>query len=197
MIKVDRIIVVEGRYDKIKLSSIVDGVIIETSGFGIFKDKEKQRLLRRLAEEKGIVILTDSDSAGFMIRSFLASIIPNKYIVNAYIPDISGKERRKASPSKEGKLGVEGISTEVLIQSLQKAGIGCTLIEKPHKKSVTNMDLFEDGLMGGADSKVKRLRLLKYLDLPERMSTKAMLEVINSIMTYDEYKASVKACKED
>lgn len=196
MIKVDKIIVVEGKYDKIKLSSIVDGVIIETSGFGIFKDKEKQKLLRRLAVEKGLLILTDSDSAGFMIRSFLSSIVPNEYITNAYIPDIFGKERRKDAPSKEGKLGVEGVSPEIIIQALQNVGVGCSVSEKSSVNSVTNMDLYDDGLTGGPDSKEKRKSLLRYLDLPERMSTKSMLEVINAIMTYDEYKMAVSDCLE-
>lgn len=196
MIDIDRIIVVEGKYDKIKLSSIINGVIIETEGFGIFKDKEKQRMLRNLAPKKGIVILTDSDSAGFVIRSFLTSIIPNEYIINAYIPDIFGKEKRKETPSKEGKLGVEGVSPEVIVSALEKAGVCCT--ESPAKLSrqVTSTDLFEDGISGSAESKVKRLQLLKYLDLPERMSKNAMLDIINSFMTYDEYKIAVKKSKE-
>lgn len=196
MIKVNKIIVVEGKYDKIKLSSIVDGVVIETSGFGIFKDKEKQKLIRRLAAEKGLLILTDSDSAGFMIRSFLSSIVPNEYITNAYIPDVFGKEKRKDTQSKEGKLGVEGVSTEILIQALQRAGVCCSVTETSSQRMVTNVDLFEDGLSGGSDSKVKRLKLLRYLDLPERMTTKALLQVINSIMTYDEYKKAVCDCME-
>lgn len=196
MIKIDKIIVVEGKYDKIKLSSIVDGVIIETSGFGIFKDKEKQKLIRRLAEEKGLLVLTDSDSAGFIIRSFLSSIVPNEYITNAYIPDVFGKEKRKEAPSKEGKLGVEGVSPEILVQALQNAGIGCSVSDNASAKKVTNLDLFEDGLTGGSDSKDKRLKLLRYFDLPERMTTKAMLEVINTIMTYDDYKKAIKDCLE-
>ena len=197
MIKIDKIIVVEGKYDKIKLSSIVDGVIIETSGFGIFKDKDKQKLLRRLAAEKGLLILTDSDSAGFMIRSFLTSIVPNEYITNAYTPDVFGKEKRKDAPSKEGKLGVEGVSSEIIIRALNKAGVGCSVTDAVPSKEVTNIDLFEDGLAGGADSKEKRKKLLRYLDLPERMSSKSMLEIINSIMTYSEYKIAVRKCMEE
>jgi ribonuclease M5 len=196
MIKINKIIVVEGKYDKIKLSSIVDGVIIETSGFGIFKDKEKQKLIRRLAAEKGLLILTDSDSAGFMIRSFLSSIVPNEYITNVYIPDIFGKEKRKEAPSKEGKLGVEGVSSEILIQALQKAGVSSSSSESSSHKKVTNVDLFEDGFSGGTDSREKRLKLLRFLELPERMTTKALLQVINSIMTYDEYKKAVCDCME-
>ena len=196
MIKINKIIVVEGKYDKIKLSSIVDGVIIETSGFGIFKDKEKQKLIRRLAAEKGLLILTDSDSAGFMIRSFLSSIVPSEYITNVYIPDIFGKEKRKEAPSKEGKLGVEGVSSEILIQALQKAGVSSSSSESSSHKKVTNVDLFEDGFSGGPDSREKRLKLLRFLELPERMTTKALLQVINSIMTYDEYKKAVCDCME-
>ncbi len=192
MIKVDKIIVVEGRYDKIKLSSFIDGVIVETSGFGIFKDREKQNLLRKLAEKKGLVILTDSDSAGFVIRSFISSIVPNACIVNAYIPDIYGKEKRKDEPSKEGKLGVEGVSPEIIIKALVQAGAVCTETFDNNGKKVTNLDFFEDGLNGVKNSKLRRLQLLKYLGLPERMSAKAMLEIINSFMTYDEYKQALK-----
>ncbi len=191
MIKVNKIIVVEGRYDKIKLSSFIDGVIIETSGFGIFKDKEKQSLLRHLAEKKGLVILTDSDSAGFVIRSFISSIIPNEYIANAYIPDLYGKEKRKDSPSKEGKLGVEGVNPEVIVKALTQAGAICTEAFAQNNKKVTNLDLYNDGLSGTGDSKSKRLKLLKYLGLPERMTSKAMLQIINSFMTYDEYKKAL------
>ena len=188
MIKVDQIIIVEGRYDKIKLSSLIDGIIIETDGFGIFKNKEKQKLIRKLAETKGIVILTDSDSAGFVIRNFITSIVPKEYITNVYIPDIFGKEKRKDSPSKEGKLGVEGVSAEVLKEAFKKAGIGISNSKITEKKVITTVDLYDDGLIGGADSKQKRAALLKMLELPERMSTKAMLDVLNTFLTYDEYK---------
>lgn len=197
MIKVDRVVIVEGRYDKIKLSSVIDGVIIETEGFGIFKNKEKQKLIRKAAEEKGIVILTDSDSAGFVIRSFISSIVPNEYIVNAYIPDILGKEKRKDTPSKEGKLGVEGVSQDIIINALKQAGIGCEKSTLTDKKSVTVTDIYEDGLSGSKDSKQKRQKLLKYLDLPERMTTGAMLEIINLFMTYEDYKKAVSAIREE
>lgn len=188
MIKVDQIIIVEGRYDKIKLSSLIDGIIIETDGFGIFKNKEKQKLIRKLAETKGIVILTDSDSAGFIIRNFITSIVPKEYITNVYIPDIFGKEKRKDSPSKEGKLGVEGVSAEVLEEAFKKAGIGILNSKITEKKVITTVDLYDDGLIGGVDSKQKRAALLKMLELPERMSTKAMLDILNTFLTYDEYK---------
>lgn len=192
MIKIDKVIIVEGRYDKIKLSSMIDGIIIETEGFGIFKDKDKQKLIRKLAETKGIAILTDSDSAGFVIRNFITSIVPKEYITNVYIPDIYGKEKRKDSPSKEGKLGVEGISAEILKEAFKKAGIGVSQSETNERKKITLNDFFDDGLTGDTQSKRKRTDLLKKLDLPERMSTKAMLDILNTFITYDEYKKLVE-----
>lgn len=193
MIKIDKVIIVEGRYDKIKLSSMIDGIIIETEGFGIFKDKDKQKLIRKLAETKGIAILTDSDSAGFVIRSFITSIVPKEYITNVYIPDIYGKEKRKDSPSKEGKLGVEGVSAEILKEAFKKAGIGVSQSETNERKKITLNDFFDDGLTGDTQSKRKRTDLLKKLDLPERMSTKAMLDILNTFITYDEYKKLVES----
>lgn len=193
MIKIDKVIIVEGRYDKIKLSSMIDGIIIETEGFGIFKDKDKQKLIRKLAETKGIAILTDSDSAGFIIRNFITSIVPKEYITNVYIPDIYGKEKRKDSPSKEGKLGVEGISAEILKEAFKKAGIGVSQSETNERKKITLNDFFDDGLTGDTQSKRKRTDLLKKLDLPERMSTKAMLDILNTFITYDEYKKLVES----
>lgn len=193
MIKIDKVIIVEGRYDKIKLSSMIDGIIIETEGFGIFKDKDKQKLIRKLAETKGIAILTDSDSAGFVIRNFITSIVPKEYITNVYIPDIYGKEKRKDSPSKEGKLGVEGVSTEILKKAFKKAGIGVSQSKSNERKKITLNDFFDDGLTGDTQSKRKRTDLLKKLDLPERMSTKAMLDILNTFITYDEYKKLVES----
>ncbi len=193
MIKIDKVIIVEGRYDKIKLSSMIDGIIIETEGFGIFKDRDKQKLIRKLAETKGIAILTDSDSAGFVIRNFITSIVPKEYITNVYIPDIYGKEKRKDSPSKEGKLGVEGVSAEILKEAFKKAGIGVSQIETNVRKKITLNDFFDDGLTGDTQSKRKRTDLLKKLDLPERMSTKAMLDILNTFITYDEYKKLVES----
>ena len=193
MIKIDKVIIVEGRYDKIKLSSMIDGIIIETEGFGIFKDKDKQKLIRKLAETKGIAILTDSDSAGFVIRNFITSIVPKEYITNVYIPDIYGKEKRKDSPSKEWKLGVEGISAEILKEAFKKAGIGVSQSETNERKKITLNDFFDDGLTGDTQSKRKRTDLLKKLDLPERMSTKAMLDILNTFITYDEYKKLVES----
>ncbi|MBQ8783029.1 MAG: DUF4093 domain-containing protein [Clostridia bacterium] len=191
MLKTDRIIIVEGKYDKIKLSSIIDAVIIETDGFGIFKDKQKQKLLRMLADKKGLVILTDSDSAGFTIRNFICGFVPKEKIINAYIPDVFGKERRKEAPSKEGKLGVEGVSPEIIKSALEQAGVLCEEDNQTEKRTVTKTDFYLDGLTGGADSKEKRLALLKHLSLPERMTTNSLIDIINSFMTYDDYKQAI------
>lgn len=191
--QVKQAVIVEGKYDKIKLSGFLDAIILETDGFQIFKDKAKQKLIRRLAEQRGIIILTDSDSAGFLIRSFLCGITDPKHITNVYIPDIFGKEKRKDAPSCEGKLGVEGVPTEVLLEAFHKAGIDCEHAESvTPRRLVTKTDLFEDGLSGGTDSAGKRKALLKALDLPEHMSANAMLQLINSFMTYEDYKAVVE-----
>ena len=193
MLKTDKIIVVEGRYDKIKLSSLIDAVIIETEGFSIFRDKEKQKLLRKLAENKEIVVLTDSDSAGFVIRNFIGNIVPHNKIINAYIPDVYGKEKRKAVSSKEGKLGVEGVSADIIREALAKAGVVCRDSGEEKRRVVTKNDFYFDGLTGSDGSKEKRLALLKYLDLPERLTTNAMLDIINSYMTYDDYKTAINS----
>ncbi len=194
MIKINQAVIVEGKYDKIKLSSILDAVIIETDGFGIFKDKEKQKFIRMIARKKGIIVLTDSDSGGFVIRSFLSGIVDSDKITHVYIPDIFGKEKRKAAPSKEGKLGVEGIDKEIILEAFRKAGITSENVtaESNGKPEVTKTDLFEDGICGKENSSEKRKQLLKKLALPERMSANAMLKVINSYLTYDDYKNAIK-----
>ncbi|HIS05438.1 MAG TPA: DUF4093 domain-containing protein [Candidatus Fimenecus stercoravium] len=198
MIRIRQAVIVEGKYDQIRLSSLVDTVILTTEGFGVFKDKEKQKLLRRLAYERGLVVLTDSDSAGFVIRSFLNGIVEPQYITNVYIPDVFGKEKRKAAPSKEGKLGVEGMRTEQLLEAFRKAGVTAETGDAPHeRREVTKTDLYEDGLSGGQDSARKRRRLLRALDFPERMNANAMLKLINTCMTYAEYKAAVERLAEE
>ena len=184
MIKVNEVIVVEGRYDKNTLSQIVDGTIIETEGFGIFSDKEKLALFRRLAETRGLVVLTDSDGAGFLIRNYLKGAIDPKYVKHAYIPDISGKEKRKSAPSKEGKLGVEGMSRELIIAALVNAGVSVDEAEGGKGKDpITKTDLYEAGLSGGRGSADKRQKLLKKLELPAKLSPNAMLDVLNALMT--------------
>lgn len=192
MIKIDKPIIVEGKYDVIKLSRIVDTLIIKTDGFGIFKDKEKQQLLRRLAGEKGIIVLTDSDSAGFLIRKFLKSSIPDEQITHVYIPDIYGKEKRKTQAGKEGKLGVEGISESVLLDALKKAGVICSETDTEERRLITNIDLYEAGLMGRDNSKEKRVKLMKSLALPERLSTSSLLKILNTFVTYEEFTEKLK-----
>lgn len=196
MIKIKQAVIVEGKYDKIRLESLIDATIIQTDGFAIFKDKEKQQLIRRLAEKNGILVLTDSDSAGFRIRSFLGGSIPKENVVHAYIPDVLGKERRKDAPSKEGKIGVEGMRTQALVQALGKAGVLYEESEEPIKR-VEMIDLYEDGLSGGENSQAKKAALLKKLDLPERLSTSSFLQLINTFMTYDEYKSAVEECRKE
>jgi ribonuclease M5 len=192
MIKTDKAIIVEGKYDIIKLSNIVDGIIIKTDGFGIFKDKEKQLLLRRLAKEKGIIVLTDSDSAGFLIRKFLKSSIPDEQITHVYIPDVYGKEKRKLQAGKEGKLGVEGISEEILLEAFRKAGVNCEESDKEERHLITNIDLYDQGLMGKDNSKEKRQKLMKALSLPERLSTSSFLKILNTFVTYEEFIEKLK-----
>ena len=198
MIKIKQAVIVEGKYDKIKVSNILDTLIIETDGFGIFKDKNKQKLIRRLAEARGILILTDSDSAGFTIRSFLNGIVPQEQLVNVYIPDIFGKEKRKSEPSKEGKLGVEGVKSDVIIDALKKAGVEFDVgTEKQiNTHPVTKTDFFLDGLSGGKGSAEKRARFLKQLDLPEHLSSNSMLKLINSFMDFDDYKREIQKLNE-
>ncbi len=196
MIKLDRPIIVEGKYDIIKLSNLIDGLIIKTDGFGIFRDKEKQRLLRRLADEKGIIVLTDSDSAGFLIRNFIKSAVPEDKITHVYIPDIYGKEKRKTEKSKEGKLGVEGIEETILLEAFKKAGVFCNESENKERRLITNIDLYEWGLSGRDYSRKKRTALLKKLDLPERMSTSSIVKILNTFVTYEEFIKTVKELSE-
>jgi len=183
MRKVKEVIVVEGRYDKNTLSQVVDAVILETAGFGIFNDAAKRRLLKTMAEQRGLIVLTDSDGAGFLIRNHIRGCVDPKLVKHAYIPDIYGKERRKAKTSKEGKLGVEGMRPEVLLDALERAG--ATFDDSPvdaRPERITKADLYARGLSGGEGSAEKRRQLLKRLNLPERMSADAMLDVLNALM---------------
>ena len=186
MVKIREAILVEGRYDKNTLSQIVDAPILETSGFGIFKDKKQMALLRQVAENRGLIVFTDSDGAGFVIRNHIKSAIPGKYLKHAYIPDIMGKERRKAAPGKEGKLGVEGMSREIILEALRKCGATFDDGQSPKRNRITKQDLMELGLSGGQDSAAKRLKLLKKLNLPEHMSANAMLQALDLLYTLDE-----------
>lgn len=186
MIHIEQAIIVEGKYDKIKLSSVIDGVIIVTDGFGIFKDKEKMSLIRAYALKTGIIILTDSDSAGFKIRNYLKGSVDGK-IINVYIPDVFGKERRKEKASKEGKLGVEGIDPEIILDAFKKAGVVFSQRDDDASR-ITRLDLYNDGFSGGKDSSLKRKKLLKHLGLPELLSVSGMLDILNSMFTPEEYR---------
>ena len=192
MVKIREVIVVEGRYDKNTLAQIVDATILETSGFGIMKDKAQLSLLRKAAKTRGLIVMTDSDGAGFVIRNFLKGAIDPQYVKHAYIPDIYGKEKRKASPGKEGKLGVEGMRPETVLEALRRAGATIEGETVTDTHSLTKQDLMELGLSGGADSSKKRLALLKRLELPERMSANAMLQALNLLYSREELLELVK-----
>ena len=194
MVKIREAIVVEGRYDKNTLSQIVDAPIFQTDGFGIFRDREKMRLLRRTAEKLGLIVFTDSDGAGFVIRSHIKSAIPEKYLKHAYIPDIPGKEKRKAAPGKEGKLGVEGLPPEILLDALRRAGATIEGEDSPGNKGITKQDLMERGLSGGDNAGAKRQQLLKKLGLPERMSANAMLQALNLLCSLEELDVLLEQC---
>ena len=187
MVKIKEAIVVEGRYDKNTMSQIVDAPILETSGIGIFKDKQQMKLLRQIAEKRGLIVFTDADGAGFVIRNHIKSAIPGKYLKHAYTPDIFGKERRKAAPGKEGKLGVEGMRPEIIVEALQKAG--ATIEGETDKRTVqeiTKADLVILGLSGIPGSEERRKKLVKKLDLPERISPNALLQALNLLYTLEE-----------
>ena len=186
MIKIKEAIVVEGRYDKNTLSQIVDAPIFETSGFGIFKDKERMNMLRRVAQKRGLIVFTDPDGAGFVIRNHRKSAIDGRYLKHAYVPDIMGKERRKSAPGKEGKLGVEGMRPEVILDALRKSGATMEGESLTPADPITKQDLMELGLSGGPDASAKRLALLKRVNLPEHMSANAMLQALNLLYTKDE-----------
>ena len=191
MLRIKEAIVVEGRYDKNALSQVVDTVILETSGFGVFKDRERLALLRRLAEERGLIVLTDPDGAGFLIRNYLKGSIPPDRVKHAYVPDVPGKERRKRAPGKEGKLGVEGMKPVVLLEALRRAG--ATFEDEAGAEGrgepITKADLFALGLTGGADSAAKRQALLKELDLPEHLTPNGMLEALNLLYDRESFLA--------
>ena len=180
MIKIKEAIVVEGKYDKNTLRQVVDTAVFQTDGFGVMNNKELLGLLRQIAETRGLIVLTDSDGAGFVIRNFLKGALPKDRVRHAYIPDVPGKEKRKTAPGKEGKLGVEGMKPEVLLEVLRNAGATFEDTEETApRQSITKADFYEWGLTGGSESSRKRLELLKKLQLPEHMSANAMLEALN------------------
>ena len=197
MVKIREAIVVEGRYDKNTLSQIVDAPIFETGGFQIHKDKAQLKLLRQVAEKRGLIVFTDSDGAGFVIRNFLKGAIDSKYLKHAYIPDIYGKEKRKAAPGKEGKLGVEGMKPEIIIDALRRAGATFEEGSAAIAGIITKQDMMELGLSGGKDSSALRAALLAKLALPEHMSANALLQALNLLYTKEELAALVDAVKEE
>ena len=188
MHSVREVIVVEGRYDKNALSQVVDAVIIETSGFGIFNDAEKRKLLQTMAEARGLIVLTDSDGAGFVIRNYIKGCVDPKLVKHAYIPDIYGKERRKSAPSREGKLGVEGMKPQVLLDAIIRAG--ATFDDEENKKTaprISKADMYARGLSGREGSAEKRAQLIKQLGLPERLTADGLLDVLNATMSREEF----------
>lgn len=195
MFRIQEAIVVEGRYDKNTLSQLVDTVILETSGFGVFQNAELVALLRRLARTRGLIVLTDSDGAGFLIRGHLKSALPAQGVKHAYIPDVPGKERRKRAPGKEGKLGVEGMELSVLRQALERAGATVEDGPAPPKETappLTKADLFQLGLTGGEDSAARRKALQKRLGLPERLSANGLLQALNTLYSREELRAALE-----
>ena len=195
MMKVGPVILVEGKYDKIKLSQIFDATILTTDGFGIFKQKDKLALLRRLAETRGLLIFTDPDGAGFVIRNYMKGAVPKEKLFHAYIPDLYGKEKRKAKGSKEGKLGVEGVPDDVIIRAVEASGALQGSV--PAKSGITKADLYELGLSGSAGSTQRRLRLLKELQLPQQLSSNALLDVLNCIIDLESLTAMVESWEEE
>lgn len=192
MVKIRQAIVVEGRYDKNTLSQIVDAPIFETSGFGIMRDQAQMALLRRVARERGLIVFTDSDGAGFVIRNHLKSAIQPEYLLHAYIPDVYGKEKRKRAPGKEGKLGVEGMTREVILECLRRAGAVFEDGERVDAAQITKQDLMNLGLSGGPDSSLLRKKLLEKLDFPEHMSCNAMLQALNMLYTLPQLQQFMK-----
>ena len=187
MFHTDRVILVEGRYDKARLASLTDAMIVTTDGFGIFSDKEKQRFLKTLAQKKGLLILTDSDAAGFRIRSFIQNLVNTADVIHVYIPDIYGKETRKDAPSKEGKLGVEGVPNETLVEALRKAGVFDETPGLPDSSPITSADLFTAGLNGTENAAARRRAFLARLGLPARLSGANLLKTLNAFLSREAF----------
>ena len=192
MIKLKQAVIVEGKYDKITLENIIDATIITTDGYRIFKNKEKRDLIRLLASRNGIIVITDSDSAGGVIRSYLKQICPTDTITNVYVPQLFGKEKRKEKPSKQGLLGVEGLSKQTIIEALAKSGITGEYITHKNDKIITKSDLFTVGLSGGKNSVVLRKEFSKFIGLPANMSANAFLDAVNAVMNYEDFFEAVK-----
>ncbi len=186
-LSLDRVIVTEGKYDKIRLSNIFDAVIVTTEGFGIFKSTEKAAYIRRLAESKGIIIVTDSDSAGAQIRNRLRELVRGCEVINVYVPSLKGKERRKTEPSREGLLGVEGIKDSLIIEAFERAGALTRTVPSGLKRPITGLELYNAGLTGAVGSAERRRELKRLSGLPDSLSQAALLEALNSLYTYEEF----------
>ena len=191
LIRIKQAVVVEGKYDKIRLSNILDTVIITTEGFRIFKDKEKTALIKLMAEKRGLVILTDSDSAGQMIRKHLEKLVGREAVKSVYLPPLKGKEKRKAAPSAEGFLGVEGTDDEIILAALSRAGVLGETVDKKGRE-ITKTDLFNIGVSGRENSAEKRAELLRFLKLPENLPANSMLEVLNSLYGFEDFMKEVQ-----
>lgn len=197
MVKIQEAIVVEGRYDKNTLSQIVDAPILETSGFGIFQDKAKMDMLRAVAQKRGLIVFTDADGAGLVIRNHIKSAIDGKYLKHAYIPEIFGKEKRKAAPGKEGKLGVEGMKPDVIVECLRRAGATFLGEQTPTAGVITKQDFVELGLSGGKNSAFIREKLAEKLDFPRNMSANALLQAVNLLYTVDQLRTFVETLEQE
>lgn len=197
MIKITQAVVVEGKYDKIKLSGLLDAEIVVTNGFAIFRDKERMAYLRRLARERGLLVLTDSDSAGQLIRNHLQGCIPAHQIKHGYIPALPGKEKRKNAPSKEGTLGVEGMEASLLLDVIEKSGVSVLRQEAEEEPKITKAMLFSDGLTGGQNSGELRGRLLRQMGLPSFLTVNALLRYLNQTVSLEEYRQLIQTIKEE
>lgn len=194
MIKITQPIIVEGKYDKITLENVVDTLIITTNGFSVFRDKEKCQLIRTLAHRDGVIVMTDSDSAGNLIRSYIKNIVDGGKIINVYLPMIKGKEKRKATHSKEGLLGVEGMEKGIITQALERSGVLCRETAKDTPK-ITKTDMYLLGLSGDSYSKQRRREVLEFLRLPSNLSSNAFLDIVNTLFTKDEFIKAVEECQ--
>ena len=192
MIHTDRVLIVEGKYDAVRLAHLTDAMILLTDGFGIYKDKQRQQLFRALAQKNGLILLTDSDAAGFRIRNYITNMVGAENVVQAYVPAIHGKEKRKRAPGKEGKLGVEGIPEQLLQKAFEEAGVGVQQVQRA-AQPITKMDLFELGLSGTADSAQRRKQLMHRLNLPEHLTTNALVTVLAALMTREELYSQCSA----
>ncbi|MDR1734640.1 MAG: DUF4093 domain-containing protein [Oscillospiraceae bacterium] len=196
-VTITQAILVEGKYDKIKLSSLADALILTTNGFQIYKHPEERALLRRIAENRGLILLTDSDRAGFQLRGYIAGFIPKKHLYHAYIPDVFGKEKRKAAPSKEGKLGVEGVPPEILLQALQAALPQQAGDPLQSRRFATKQTLYRNGLLGKPNAAALRKSLLHKLNLPQRLSTNQLADILNAAVSQEDFQAALQAVRNE